>query len=558
MSGFEAAGVVLGSLPIIVSALQLYVKGASTIHKLRFATKELKSLIRNLQTEQIKLQNVYEKLLADIVPESQIETMINHPFGPLWSAPETAARIKRRLYRSSELFKGIVEDMNDAIDEIKQKLNIGPDGTVEWMKLSGVKKEYKRALFVLQRSEYNDALSRLKDGVSSLEDLLKLNMELEPDRRRRSQGKVYKLLRDASASIYHALRSAMTCQCPGLHDFGLKLLSRPVTHITCHDDDYEEILEGFRFSLSVSSASSGFETQGADWGSVKLWSMLSLSLQSRRNKQPQKQCGVRFSVPNGPQTLAYSQNIGMTPIQTQARHIDNLCHSIHEARKQLDGECCGCILDSSLPSPRTYQVFPLGSPNDSGNWDLVPLRAVLSGEIEVVPPLLYGDKLWLAWTIASSVAQLRGTYWYLNPPTHNDLFLARQDGAIHFRDVFVVRRFPDSSLQHTTPLHTRNIHPTLVALGVLLIEVIYGQTIEKVRPQEGNLHTILSSYEAVTQLLSTVNTLGGPNYYKAVRRCIKCEVFDTDSVGMGDDPVQKDVFVGVLALIEQDLELAMS
>lgn len=58
-------------------------------------------------------------------------------------------------------------------------------------------------------------------------------------------------------------------------------------------------------------------------------------------------------------------------------------------------------------------------------------------------------------------------------------------------------------------------------------------------------------------LLSTINTLGGPNYYKAVRRCIKCEVFDTDGGGLGDDPVQKDVFVGVLGLIEQDLELTM-
>ncbi|KAK0744889.1 hypothetical protein B0T21DRAFT_94730 [Apiosordaria backusii] len=82
MSGFEVAGIVLGSVPIVVSALQLYVKGASTINRLRFATKELKSLTRNLQTEHIKLQNVYEKLLADIVPESQIEAMINNPFGP--------------------------------------------------------------------------------------------------------------------------------------------------------------------------------------------------------------------------------------------------------------------------------------------------------------------------------------------------------------------------------------------------------------------------------------------------------------------------------------------
>ncbi|KAK0744890.1 hypothetical protein B0T21DRAFT_94726 [Apiosordaria backusii] len=311
------------------------------------------------------------------------------------------------------------------------------------MKLSGVKKEYKRALFVLQRSEYQDVLSKLKDGVSSFENLLEMNVELEPSRRRRSQGKVYKLLRDVSGSIYQAIRSAVTCGCPGLHDFGLKLMTQPVTHLPYCEED-EELLNFFKFSLSVSSSSTGFEAAGSHWGSVtvKVWNLLSLSIVPTAAKPP-TETGVRFlpltltanpSSQGRSSSGATTANISMRPLNPNSapKKIDNICYSIRKARKQLDGECCGCISDLSQLSPRTYQVYPLGSPCDGGDWTLVPLRSVLSGEIQAVPPLLYGDKLWLAWTIASSVAQLRGTYWYMNPPTHDDLYLARQDGGNTF------------------------------------------------------------------------------------------------------------------------------
>ena len=130
MSGFEVAGIVLGSVPILVSALQLYIKGASTLQKWRFYTRELKSLIRSLETEQTKLQNVCERLLVNIVPETNIEDMINDPFGPLWKDETTARKIHERLWRSAKVFKDNVLDMNEAVEEIKEKLSLGPDGKV--------------------------------------------------------------------------------------------------------------------------------------------------------------------------------------------------------------------------------------------------------------------------------------------------------------------------------------------------------------------------------------------------------------------------------------------
>lgn len=127
MSGFEIAGVVLAGIPILVSALKLCVKSGNTYRKY---TREIQSLIRSLETEQTKLQNVCERLLVNIVPETKIEDMISDPFGPLWGEEATQKKINERLWRSAKIFKENVVDMNDAVEEMKRKLDLDADGKV--------------------------------------------------------------------------------------------------------------------------------------------------------------------------------------------------------------------------------------------------------------------------------------------------------------------------------------------------------------------------------------------------------------------------------------------
>ncbi len=136
MSGFEIAGVVLGSLPIVVSALQLYIKGASMMQKWRLYARELRSLIRTLETEHGKLENVCAKLLMGIVPETQIETMIKDPLGQAWQNRDITAKIRLRLWRSFKIFEDNLRDMNEAMGELKSKLGLGPDGKVCAMSLT--------------------------------------------------------------------------------------------------------------------------------------------------------------------------------------------------------------------------------------------------------------------------------------------------------------------------------------------------------------------------------------------------------------------------------------
>jgi hypothetical protein len=95
MSGFEIAGIVLGTIPLVVTVLEAY---SNFMRDWGKAPSELKSLNRQLTTERAKLYNVCDQLISDVVPQRDIEPMLQDPFGQLWQAKETNDKIRRRLW----------------------------------------------------------------------------------------------------------------------------------------------------------------------------------------------------------------------------------------------------------------------------------------------------------------------------------------------------------------------------------------------------------------------------------------------------------------------------
>lgn len=121
----EVVGLVLGALPLLISALEHYGDGVRTIQKWRKYERELHSVVRNLKTERVKLQNVCEKLLDGLVPASRIDKMVENPLSELWQEAEIQKRIRHRLWRSWGVFEQTVKDMNVAIEETIDKLGAG-------------------------------------------------------------------------------------------------------------------------------------------------------------------------------------------------------------------------------------------------------------------------------------------------------------------------------------------------------------------------------------------------------------------------------------------------
>lgn len=127
MSGFEIAGAVLGAIPLVISALEHYKNGVRTIQRWRKYDKELQYLIRNIETERVKLQNVCEKLLDGLVPPSQIDAMVENPSGDLWTNEEVQKKIQARLWRSWSVFEETLRDIQVAINDITERVGNGDD-----------------------------------------------------------------------------------------------------------------------------------------------------------------------------------------------------------------------------------------------------------------------------------------------------------------------------------------------------------------------------------------------------------------------------------------------
>jgi hypothetical protein len=128
MSGFEVVGVVLGGLPLIVSALENYGNGTKVIRRWGRYRWEMQRLMSNVCTEEGLFRNTCEKLLSGIVATTELERLLRDSRGPLWKDPEIRRRLEGRLCDSYENYVERMDDMKLAVEDFKLRLDLGADG----------------------------------------------------------------------------------------------------------------------------------------------------------------------------------------------------------------------------------------------------------------------------------------------------------------------------------------------------------------------------------------------------------------------------------------------
>lgn len=95
MSGLEVAGLVLGSLPLLISALEHYAEGVGTIKRMIRYKGEVKILQRELKVEYDLFCNTLEQLLDGIVASPG--PFLDDPFGHLWKDADFDKKLQGRL-----------------------------------------------------------------------------------------------------------------------------------------------------------------------------------------------------------------------------------------------------------------------------------------------------------------------------------------------------------------------------------------------------------------------------------------------------------------------------
>ncbi|KAI1272275.1 hypothetical protein F5Y07DRAFT_380342 [Xylaria sp. FL0933] len=574
MSGFEIAGIVLGAVPLLISALEHYGDALSTLNKWRKYERELRSLVRNLDTERVKLQNVCEKLLVGIVPESQIEAMIKDPMGGLWKEEKIQARVQSRLWESYGSFEDTISDIKRAIDEMNQRLERQSGREASTL---------KRTIFTLSRAQYNDLILVIKEGVGNLENLTDRNIELEPARKVRCQGKLFKVLRSMSKGLYHALKSSLDCACT--HDISLKLEKRSQIMLT---DDCDMVIGDLTFRIAFSSQSASGATdeppQEKEWEEMLARPKTDKKLQKHKNEsvpvQPRKRQKKSVSFASALDTT--SSTITMTELQPASPSvgvrasiqtlsieaasiglhnldvITSLCEKIRRAPKQAQVTTYGMVVDHSSQGTATYTLHPVPAPKneDTRCWSVISLRQILE-QNDISIYLSCHDRLHLAVIVSSSILQLHGSPWLSGTISSGDIFFIQNQDFPIYDQPFVMKSLPvDSSApenEYSDAPFPRN--PALVALGVLLIELIEGKTIDLLRtPQEEAFshNRLLQDYMTVKRLLQDVR-MASSNYAAAVTRCVDGD-FHGDGLTLDNDKVCEGVYSGIVALLERDLE----
>ncbi|KAF4339308.1 hypothetical protein FBEOM_6722 [Fusarium beomiforme] len=576
MSGFEIAGIVLGSIPLIISALEAYSKFMRDWGKI---PSELRSLHRQLSTEQIKLRNVCQLLITDVVPQQDIEEMLANPFGPLWKVKQTNDKIRKRLWDAYNPFQNTVAEIRETLDNIMGRLrvHISDDGQVEWMSKGRVTRDFKKMLYRINRDDYKEALTSISKGISDLEALNRLSIHLEPSRKKQSRGELFKILRDLSASIYRALSSSILCS--DSHDVSLELTPRLIE--IGHEAGGDKVWQNIQFRVAISFVMVDGSATKRFWDEVNIKAATSSSMKATSTTtapEPQTKSvkHVSFRIKDtlalvGPKKSSHDIKSAMAMFSRPVTDIAfiktchgepriipqslNLCTALKAARKAWPA-CYGHLVDKEC-TERHYQVYPLGTICKSNEWSIVSLDDVLRGEKGLRPLVFLTERVQLALAIASSVLQLSKTPWLPEALTCTGIYFFRRDNVLSYEYPFLFKDFPVSpraSLKEDLSTGRPIINPTLFALGILLLEVILGSSFEQLQssenPIEGVHDATVRDMIVVHRLLEQRVAFISPVYKAVVQRCIEC----TESKGLDDDDFRQKVYNDVVMQLESVLD----
>jgi hypothetical protein len=132
MSGLEVIGVVLGAVPLVISALEHYAEGVKTIRVIRHAAQEFRAVARKLEAEHLLFRNTLAILLNDCtdIGAATVRSLMDDVRGEDWGKPSVKAALERRLGESMDSYLKHIQSISDALDDFQDRLHLGSDGQV--------------------------------------------------------------------------------------------------------------------------------------------------------------------------------------------------------------------------------------------------------------------------------------------------------------------------------------------------------------------------------------------------------------------------------------------
>ncbi|KAF4454015.1 hypothetical protein F53441_3399 [Fusarium austroafricanum] len=490
MSGFEIAGLILSAIPIAIETLKIGSQGLATLRRSRKYENEMQRLINRFENERVRLQDVCEKLLVDLVPHSQIEQLILNPHELLGSKPELDTKLRGRLWNGYEVFEKTLKEIRTAMDEATERINIQIRD----------KLNIRRSL---RHSFLDDLLHRINEGISILEQLVQRSIELEPARKIRCQGRFLCFMRNLADELFGAVRASFDCPCE--HHVCLQLEKR-TSDIVPDDAGYDAPIRDIKFNLALSYNGPGINPDAISshtrkWSEVvarpapisQPWVPIQETWSKAMHRlQLLKSFGRSVFSRASPSPMADPIKVPDNSVELESvpKHtgppstILDLCTRIRQPITSESEMCYGMIFDTSLQKTYTYDVYSiiLSKYREQCDRTVISLNEVLSQNQRHMV-LSEQDRLKLAVVICSSLLQLYGSPWIPKVIRSQDIYLIQGiDDPVCDR-FFVLQTLPhanDPSDEENGEM-TSMRNQTLFYLGVLLIELAFGKPLELLR-----------------------------------------------------------------------------
>ncbi|KUM57667.1 hypothetical protein ACN42_g9514 [Penicillium freii] len=542
MSGFEVAGVVLGALPLIITAVDKYKATARILKNFRHKKPHVQRLIQALESQKFCVES--EMVIIWNGAFSKEDLVPIPPTSNDFKSPMVALAIQKHLGPGYQPFIAALSRCEEALVEIAthlhglasdgQGLSVliqanppQPNGSYEFtkkIKFALKKDDLERHIKDLENATNN--LSRIRD-YSRLRTPVTLQSTSSPASRIMSS---FDAIRSHACRLYATISTAYAETCHPEHEAHLFLQSRaksllakgpkprksPVTFTISFgqvgpDDRCSpsqatkvRILEGDTFTPESTDIT--LPTGGAT-------TIVQSSSNNPRRVSYQLNAQIHRNSRSTPLTNPSSSSQQPSPPQV----IQNLCLHMSKSKGiELQG----------LHLSKDGQLCYHQSPEHAIQTQLGTTASTIHSLDELLQPtstikLYLNSRIALSFKIASSILQLNDTKWYRRPITSDMIYLLCENsgtpGSNHRS--FISRKFTPS-LEESCALSAKR---AMLELGIILLELWKNQTFTSYATESQTLyHTFGARYDLARNWLdANINEIL-PIYSDVVTRCIEC------------------------------------
>ncbi|KAE9368931.1 hypothetical protein N431DRAFT_470609 [Stipitochalara longipes BDJ] len=581
MSGVEAAGFVLSALPILISALEYYKEGMHPIKLFLQKPYELDRFYRALDEQKTFLRLSLFELFgqeSERLSQAQLEALQDdsNDLELLWGDEALQKAVEMRLGLAFKPYMSNIGTMKEALGKLVNQKCLRLESATKTdrsslealIRMNKTKPNWNtreigdRIRFSSSEKKRLRLLREIDDSNSRLQSLMAQSQRIAPIvktwKRRRTDR--YHRVRTYAASLHRALASVCGCTCSCLN----YQVSLQLPRIKAEKRD--TLLDiTFHLVLSVHISDRSIASSHV-WN----WQEIAVLIHpTNQNAAPRR---VGFNIPTN-----LGDSLGNASA-TSAAEIETLCGAITDAR--ASGQCLGFYLDEndrlkgSFLLPQTWVT--------SNTRNLVSLSSFLSHPISSIPTaaddsqrLSMKERLELAVELASGLLQLHATPWLHQRWNKTDILFLKNTiqpnphpiqrfRPVDIKQPLVSKGFqPDSQPQLNTSANAtlRHPNPTLLDLGILLLELYFGQSIEQKRQPEdlnaeGNTHNNTDLYTARNWLDETFQLSMSPRFWSATKHCIDIHAFDPmpRNPDLCDEGFREAFYEKVVLPLEEELD----